>query len=77
MYNDFNQYPGAPANYTKEMLLADFPRGEKRPAGNGKIVSPGFLRGSGFGRAYVGDKVLRVEHPEGAHSLRFTAYVTV
>jgi hypothetical protein len=64
--NDFDQYPGAPANYTEQMIMADFPAGKKRAAGTGDIVPSGLVSAGGFGRAYVGDKVLRITQPEGA-----------
>ena len=71
MSQDFDQYPGPPANYTEEMIRVDFPRTRSRPAGDGRKLKPGFISGRGWGRAYVGDEVLRVTHPLGAvHAMR-------
>lgn len=66
---NFDQYPGQPANYTKDMALVDFPRLEPRKAGNGERVKPGLISATGWGRAHVGDSVLRTTHPAGAHTL--------
>jgi hypothetical protein len=68
---DFDQYPGPPANYTEEMIMADFPRSGDRAAGTGEMVPPGLVSAGNFGRAFVGDEVLRITHPEGIKAYRF------
>jgi hypothetical protein len=66
MLQTFDQYPGPPANYTADMLAADFPRGKKRDSAAGEALEPGLIRATDFGRAYVGQKAMRIQMPKGA-----------
>ena len=66
MWQTFDQYPGPPANYTEDMIAADFPQGDERQSAGGKSLAPGLFYTRGFGRAYVGQDVLRIEMPQGA-----------
>jgi hypothetical protein len=74
MEQSFDKYLGAPQNYTKALIEADFPRSAPRPtSASPDPKPPGLQFSKGFGRGYVGDGVLRSEHPQGpaTHLLLF------
>jgi hypothetical protein len=66
MEQTFSKYPGPPTNYTVAQIMADFPFGPARPtSATPDNKRSGLAFSKGHGRGYVGDGVLRSEHPQG------------